>query len=106
MLALWLFLLSLLCAFWVNKLKRYGGHIPIKLIRMTLSLGVGLAIALSMVRIIVPEVKLWYFIVPGFAIAAFLSFADPVFVGIAYDAGGVASGPMTATFVLAFAQEY
>lgn len=82
-----------------------GGHIPIKLIRMTLSLGVGLAIALSMVRIIVPEVKLWYFIVPGFAIAAFLSFfADPVFVGIAYDAGGVASGPMTATFVLAFAQ--
>jgi hypothetical protein len=82
-----------------------GGHIPIKLIRMTLSLGVGLAIALSMVRIVVPEVKLWYFIVPGFAIAAFLSFfADPVFVGIAYDAGGVASGPMTATFVLAFAQ--
>ena len=72
---------------------------------MTLSLGVGLAIALSMVRIVVPEVKLWYFIVPGFAIAAFLSFfADPVFVGIAYDAGGVASGPMTATFVLAFAQ--
>lgn len=82
-----------------------GGHIPIKLIRMTLSLGVGIAIALSMVRIVVPEVKLWYFIVPGFAIAAFLSFfADPVFVGIAYDAGGVASGPMTATFVLAFAQ--
>ena len=82
-----------------------GGHIPIKLIRMTLSLGVGIAIALSMVRIVVPEVKLWYFIIPGFAIAVFLSFfADPVFVGIAYDAGGVASGPMTATFVLAFAQ--
>jgi hypothetical protein len=82
-----------------------GGHIPINLIRMTLSIGVGIAIALSMVRIVVPEVKLWYFLIPGFAIAILLSFkSDPVFVGIAYDAGGVASGPMTATFVLAFAQ--
>lgn len=82
-----------------------GGYIPVNLIRMTLSLGVGTAIALSMVRIVVPEVKLWYFILPGFAISVLLSFkANPVFVGIAYDAGGVASGPMTATFVLALAQ--
>jgi hypothetical protein len=82
-----------------------SGHIPIKLIRMTLSIGVGTAIALSMVRIAVPEVKLWYFLLPGFLIAILLSFkSDPIFVGIAYDAGGVASGPMTATFVLAFAQ--
>ncbi|MDD3706083.1 MAG: DUF1538 domain-containing protein [Clostridiaceae bacterium] len=82
-----------------------SGHIPLSLIRMTLSIGVGAAIALSMVRIVVPEVKLWYFLLPGFAFAILLSFkSDPVFVGIAYDAGGVASGPMTATFVLAFAQ--
>lgn len=82
-----------------------SGHIPISLIRMTLSIGVGIAIALSMVRIVVPEVKLWYFLLPGFLIAILLSFrSDPIFVGIAYDAGGVASGPMTATFVLAFAQ--
>ena len=82
-----------------------GGHIPVSLIRMTLSLGVGTAIALSMVRIVVPTVKLWYFLLPGFAIAVLLSFkSDPIFVGIAYDAGGVASGPMTATFVLALAQ--
>lgn len=82
-----------------------SGHIPLHLIRMTLSLGVGLAIALSMVRIVVPEVKLWYFLIPGFAMAIVLSFlSEPIFVGIAYDAGGVASGPMTATFVLAFAQ--
>ena len=82
-----------------------GGHIPLKLIRMTLSIGVALAISLSMVRILIPEVKLWYFLLPGFALAILLSFiAEPVFVGIAYDAGGVASGPMTATFVLAFAQ--
>ncbi len=82
-----------------------SGHIPIGLIRGTLSIGVGIAIALSMLRIVVPEVKLWYFLIPGFLIAVLLSFkSDPVFVGIAYDAGGVASGPMTATFVLAFAQ--
>lgn len=82
-----------------------GGHIPINLIRMTLSAGVAVAIGLSMVRILIPEVKIWYFLVPGFAIAIFLSFiAEPIFVGIAWDAGGVASGPMTATFVLAFAQ--
>ncbi len=82
-----------------------SGHIPIKLIRSTLSIGVGIAIALSMVRIVVPEVKLWYFLLPGFLLSVLLSFiSDPVFVGIAYDAGGVASGPMTATFVLAFAQ--
>lgn len=82
-----------------------AGHIPLKLIRLTLSIGVGIAICLSMVRIMIPEVKLWYFLLPGFAIAVLLSFvSDPIFVGIAYDAGGVASGPMAATFVLAFAQ--
>jgi len=82
-----------------------GGSIPIPIIRLTLSLGVGTAIAISMLRIVSPDVKLWYFLLPGFAIAVILSFfSDPIFVGIAYDAGGVASGPMTATFVLAFAQ--
>lgn len=82
-----------------------AGHIPSKLISMTLSIGVGLAIALSMVRIMIPQVKLWYFLLPGFLIAIILSYrSDPIFVGIAYDAGGVASGPMTATFILAFAQ--
>jgi nitrogen regulatory protein PII len=82
-----------------------SGHIPLSLIRMTLSVGVALAVALSMVRIVVPSVKLWYFLLPGFAISIIMSFiTEPIFVGIAYDAGGVASGPMTATFVLAFAQ--
>ena len=82
-----------------------AGHIPIRLIRITLSLGVALSIALSMVRIVFPSVHLWYFLIPGFIAAVIFSFfSDPVFVGIAYDAGGVASGPMTATFVLAFAQ--
>ncbi|NLV61532.1 MAG: DUF1538 domain-containing protein [Spirochaetales bacterium] len=82
-----------------------AGHIPVRLIRITLSGGVAIAIALSMVRIVFPSVHLWYFLIPGFIAAVIFSFfSDQVFVGIAYDAGGVASGPMTATFVLAFAQ--
>ncbi len=82
-----------------------GGRVPVRLVRFTLSLGVGLAIAGSMARIMIPDLKLWHFLLPGFLLAVVLSFtADPLFVGIAYDAGGVASGPVTATFVLAFAQ--
>lgn len=82
-----------------------GGRIPGKIIKITLSIGVALAVMLSMLRIMIPELKLWHFLLPGFLIGVILSFrSDPVFVGIAYDAGGVASGPMTATFVLAFAQ--
>lgn len=82
-----------------------GGRIPGKIIKITLSIGVALAIMGSMLRIMIPWVKLWYFLLPGFGLGLILSFfADPIFVGIAYDAGGVASGPMTATFVLAFAQ--
>lgn len=82
-----------------------GGRIPGKIIKVTLSAGVALAVMLSMLRIMIPALKLWHFLLPGFLAAILLSFrSDPVFVGIAYDAGGVASGPMTATFVLAFAQ--
>lgn len=82
-----------------------AGRIPLHLVRMTLSAGVAAAIALSMVRILIPHVQLWHFLLPGFGLAALLSFfVDPVFVGIAYDAGGVASGPIAATLVLAFAQ--
>lgn len=82
-----------------------AGHISVTLIKVTLCIGVALAVMLSMIRITTPSVKLWYFLLPSFALAIILSFrSNPVFVGIAYDAGGVASGPMTATFILAFAQ--
>ncbi|MDD7044947.1 MAG: DUF1538 domain-containing protein [Anaerococcus sp.] len=82
-----------------------GGSIPQKAIKITLSIGVGIAIGLSMLRIMVGDLKLWHFLLPGFLLAIILSFyVDPIFVGIAFDAGGVASGPMTATFILAFAQ--
>lgn len=82
-----------------------AGNIPDSLLRITLSIGVGLAIALSMLKIMLPDIQLWFFLLPGFVIAIVLSFfVDPIFVGIAFDAGGVASGPMSATFVMAFAQ--
>lgn len=82
-----------------------SGHIKKKNILVTLSIGIALAVTMSMLRIIVPGLKLWHFLLPGFAISALLSYYVPsIFVGVAYDSGGVASGPMTATFILAFAQ--
>lgn len=82
-----------------------SGYIPKKMILTTLSIGVAIAVGLSMLRIVIPELKIWMMLVPGFIIALILShFVPPLFVGIAFDSGGVASGPMTATFVLAFTQ--
>src|SRR5690606_35248785 len=71
----------------------------------SLSIGVAFAVGFSILRILVPEIRFWHFIVPGYLTALILSyFAPTLFVGIAFDSGGVASGPMTATFILAFAQ--
>ena len=82
-----------------------SGHIKKKIILATLSIGIAFAVSMSMLRIMFPALKLWHFLLPGFGLAAVMSyFVPPIFVGIAYDSGGVASGPMTATFVLAFAQ--
>lgn len=82
-----------------------AGHIKRKVILIALSAGIALAVSMAMLRIMIPNLRLWHILLPGFAFAAFLSFrVPPIFVGIAYDSGGVASGPMTATFVLAFAQ--
>ena len=58
-----------------------------------------------MLRIVIPEIQLWHYLLPGYIIALVLTFFVPkIFIGIAFDSGGVASGPMTATFILAFAQ--
>lgn len=82
-----------------------SGHIKKNMILITLSIGIAFAVMMSMLRIMTPALKLWHMLLPGFALALFLSFKVPaLFVGIAFDSGGVASGPMTATFVLAFAQ--
>ena len=80
-----------------------AGYVRKKAVLFALSTGVGLAVALSMIRILVPEIQLWHYLLPGYAIALGLTFVVPkLFVGIAFDAGGVATGPITATFILAF----
>lgn len=82
-----------------------SGHISKKIILYALSIGVAFAVGLSMLRILIPGIKLWHYLLPGFAISIIMShFVPKIFIGIAFDSGGVASGPMTATFILAFAQ--
>lgn len=81
-----------------------SGYVSRKAVMITLSIGVGTAVALSIVRILIPELQLWQFLLPGYIISlAMMFFVPKLFVGIAFDSGGVASGPMTATFILAYA---
>jgi hypothetical protein len=80
-----------------------GGYISAKLMLYTVSTGVGISVALSMSRILF-GIPLWYFIVPGYLLAFILVFfSKPVFIGIAFDSGGVSTGPMTVTFISAMA---
>ena len=80
-----------------------SGAISQGAMQRSLSLGVAAALGLSMARILWGIPLLW-FILPGYAVALGLSIVTPpIFTGIAFDSGGVASGPMTATFLLPFA---
>ena len=80
------------------------GAISAKAMGTCLSLGVAASVALAMTRVITGLNILW-FLIPGYAIALGLSFVVPkIFTAIAFDSGGVASGPMTATFLLPLAQ--
>lgn len=82
-----------------------SGYVKRKSVMLSLSIGVGIAVALSMLRILIPEIQLWHYLLPGYIISIIMSYFVPnLFIGMAYDSGGVASGPMTATFILAFAQ--
>ena len=80
-----------------------GGLVRKKSMMLGLCIGVGAAIALSMIRIVF-DFSLAYYIVPGYFISLALSlFVPPVYTAIAFDSGGVASGPMTSGFILPFA---
>lgn len=82
-----------------------SGYVKRKAVLIALAIGVGIAIGLSVFRIITPEINLYHIIIPGYMISLILSFFVPkLFVGIAFDAGGVATGPITATFIMAFIQ--
>ncbi len=79
------------------------GVISKRAMMTTLSLGIAASLGLAMIRILT-SLSIWWFVLPGYALALGMSFfVPPVFTAIAFDSGGVASGPMTATFLLPFA---
>jgi len=79
------------------------GSIPASAMKISLSISVALSVGLAMIRVLTGISILW-FLIPGYVVALGLSFCVPkIFTAIAFDSGGVASGPMTATFLLPFA---
>lgn len=80
-----------------------SGAISGKSMGLSLSLGVAVSVGIAMLRVLT-GIPIFWFIIPGYFIALLLSFFVPkIFTAIAFDSGGVASGPMTATFLLPFA---
>lgn len=80
-----------------------SGAISGRAMGISLSLGVACSVGLAMTRVLT-GISLFWFILPGYMIALCLSlFVPKIFTAIAFDSGGVASGPMTATFLLPFA---
>ena len=80
-----------------------GGTVSKLSMVIALSIGVGLSIALSMIRIIY-DFNILYYLVPGYIISLALSFfVPPLYTAIAFDSGGVASGPLSSSFILPLA---
>jgi len=80
-----------------------NGNIKKNVMDISLAIGVSIATGLSIVRVIT-GISIWYFLIPGYLFALIMTyFVPPVFTAIAFDSGGVASGTMTATFLLPFA---
>ncbi len=83
--------------------KSSSGSIRSNTILYTLCLAVGIFIALGMTRIVY-GIPFYYIIIPGYLLAIILMiFSKPSFTSIAFDSGGVATGPMTVTFIMAMA---
>jgi len=83
--------------------RESSGAINKKVILYTLAIGVGISLALAMLKILL-NISLWYILIPGYVIAIALSFfSNEKFTSIAFDSGGVATGIMTTTFLLAIA---
>ncbi|WP_010097854.1 DUF1538 domain-containing protein [Ornithinibacillus scapharcae] len=78
-----------------------GGEIPQNILIMSVALGVGIFVALAMLRIIL-NVNIVYLLIVGYAIVFTLAaFTPPNFVPISFDSGGVTTGPLTVPFILA-----
>lgn len=79
------------------------GAIPEKAMKKSLSIGVSIALIISMIRVLT-GIQILYFLLPGYLIALILAFVgDDVFTAVAFDSGGVASGTMASTFLVPFA---
>ena len=79
------------------------GYITKKSMLMGLCIGVGASIGLSVIRIVF-DFSIVYYIIPGYFLSLALSlFVPPMYTAVAFDSGGVASGPMTSGFILPFA---
>lgn len=80
-----------------------GGSVSGRSMMIALSVGVGISIALSIIRIIF-DFSILYYLIPGYIISLGLSLLVPgIYTAIAFDSGGVASGPLTSSFILPFA---
>lgn len=79
-----------------------GGRINKRFMLIAFSTGVAFAVGISMYRVLA-GISIWWFLIPGYGIALVLTFfCPPFFTAIAFDSGGVASGLMSSTFILAF----
>jgi hypothetical protein len=79
-----------------------NGAVSERSMKLSLSIGVAISAGLGMTRV-VTGINIFWFLIPGYTLALALSFFVPkLFTGIAFDSGGVASGAMTATFLLPF----
>ncbi len=79
------------------------GRISAKALGLSLALGVSASVGIAMLRVLTGISILW-FLIPGYALALIISLiVPPIFTSVAFDAGGVASGPLTATFLLPLA---
>lgn len=77
-----------------------NGAISVKMMNRCMSIGVAVSVGLAMLRVLT-GVSIHWLVIPGYLAALVLSrFVPDIFVGIAFDSGGVASGPMTSTFLL------
>ncbi|WP_346698520.1 DUF1538 domain-containing protein [Catenibacillus scindens] len=80
-----------------------SGAISGKAMGLSLSVGVAISLGLAMIRVLT-GISIFWFLIPGYLLALILAkFVPKIFTAIAFDSGGVASGPMTATFLLPFA---
>jgi hypothetical protein len=80
-----------------------SGAIPKRALRFSLMIGVAVSVGLAMLRILL-NIPIMYFLIPGYAVAIVLTFIVPeMFTAIAFDSGGVASGAMTASFLMPLA---